>query len=264
MSIPALGATAGQDDPKAKVHSFCMKKLNKQITKQDISYNTLKHGGSYQATISLVCLGGVAFVGELCGNAKDAERKAAEQVLKHFAEEIVQLNAMPKVSNKRPATAVGGTGILQEGAMKAPKVDPGPKPPKQKINEMCISLAKRVLSKDDVKYDCKAVAGGFQSTLTLACLPGAYAGVVFTGGVSQTKKEAETAVAQVATETMEADDEIKEMLAKKTMSQGWKPHSGWGSWGKGTWKKTNVPPAPPESAVTGTVIPPRDPAALTM
>lgn len=185
--------------------------------KTDITYNTQKHGNSYQSTISLACLGGVAFVGELVATTKLAESAAANQVLKHYAAEIAQLNAMPKEkkSNKRPASAMSGdgTGILQP-AEKAQKVDEGPIPPKKEVNEICMKIVRRMLQKDEIKYASQAVAGGFQATLRLSCLPGVYGENQFTGTVCSNKKEAELSVATIAVQTLKADTEFAEIINK--------------------------------------------------
>eukprot|EP00746_Dinoflagellata_sp_MGD_P006954 gnl/MRDRNA2_/MRDRNA2_113728_c0_seq1.p1 gnl/MRDRNA2_/MRDRNA2_113728_c0~~gnl/MRDRNA2_/MRDRNA2_113728_c0_seq1.p1 ORF type:complete len:248 (-),score=55.10 gnl/MRDRNA2_/MRDRNA2_113728_c0_seq1:17-760(-) len=227
-------------DAKTQVNQFCQRKCGRQITKADITYNTQKYGNQYQSTVSLACLGGVGFVGDLAGSQKDAEMMAAKQVVQHFAAEIAQLAAEPKTGTKRPASAMSGAGILQPGAPgeKAPKIEQ-PKPPKQKINEICTKLAKRILTKTDVVYGVNTVPGGFQCTLALPCLPGAYAAARFTGSVCSNKKDAETAVATIAVETLEADEELSETLKAKPPQKG--KGKGWGKfrfkgWGKGKGK----------------------------
>lgn len=226
--VPAQSAQ--QSDPKTQVNQFCQKKTGRTIGKTDITYNTVKHGNVFQSTITLGCLGGVAFVGELVGTAKDAEKMAAAQVVKHYAAEIAQLNAEPKTKNKRPAAALGGTGILQPGPPeKSQKVDAdqtpsGPQPPKKEIHEICMKIAKRQLSKTDLVYNTGAVAGGFQSTLQLSCLPGVYGQNLFTGTVCPNKKEAEISVATIAVSTLRADAEMAEIIDKpkevKTKGKG--------------------------------------------
>jgi len=215
----ALVAPA-QVEPKMQVNQFCQKKVGRPITKTDITYTTQKHGNAYQSTIQLTCLGGVAFVGELVGNAKTAESAAAAQVLKHYAAEIAALAAQPKdkTGTKRPLAAIGGVGISGP-ADKVQKVDgeqtpSGPTPPKKEINEICMKLAKRALTKNEIVYNSRAVAGGFQSTLQLTCLPGVYGENLFTGTVCPNKKEAEVSVATIAVETLKADAELAEVLNK--------------------------------------------------
>lgn len=208
-------AAAAPVEPKVQVNQFCQKKTGRQITKTDIVYKTQKHGGSHQSTITLACLGGVAFVGELMATAKAAEAAAASQVLKHYASEIATLAAQPKEKSgtKRPASAMSGVGISGP-ADKVQKVERGPVPPKLEINEICMKIAKRVLTKNEIVYASKPVAGGFQSTLHLSCLPGVYGQNLFTGTVCQNKKEAETSVATIAVQTLKGDAELAELINK--------------------------------------------------
>lgn len=205
-------------EPKIQVNQFCQKKCGRQITKSDITYTTQKHGNAYQSTITLTCLGGVAFVGELVANPKSAESAAAKQVLNHYASEIQALASMPAGGVKRPASSIGGVGILGPAdkvqKLLADQTPSGPTPPKKEIYEIATKIVKKPLSKNEVLYTTKQVAGGFQSTLQLTCLPGVYGQNLFTGTVCQNKKDAETSVATIAVQTLKADAEFAEILNK--------------------------------------------------
>eukprot|EP00746_Dinoflagellata_sp_MGD_P000552 gnl/MRDRNA2_/MRDRNA2_100993_c0_seq1.p1 gnl/MRDRNA2_/MRDRNA2_100993_c0~~gnl/MRDRNA2_/MRDRNA2_100993_c0_seq1.p1 ORF type:complete len:388 (-),score=98.73 gnl/MRDRNA2_/MRDRNA2_100993_c0_seq1:196-1359(-) len=232
-------------EPKTQVNQFCQKKLGRQVTKTDITYSTQKHGNSYQATVSLPCLGGVAFVGELVGTAKGAESAAAAQVLTHYAAEIQALANMPKekkaTGTKRPASAMGGVGIAGPSD-KVQKIDgdqtpSGPVPPKKEVNEICMKICRRMLTKGEITYNSGKVAGGFQSTLQLSCLPGVYGQNLFTGTVCSNKKDAEVSVATIAIQTLKADAELAELINKPK-----EPSKGKGK-GKGKGKSKNFDPA---------------------
>lgn len=214
-------------EPKLQVNQFCQKKCGRQIMKADITYTTQKHGNAYQSTITISCLGGVAFVGELVGNAKQAESAAAQQVLRHYASEISALAALPPAPKgvKRPASqalAIPGVGIAGPGA---PQVEV-PIPPKQEITQICTKILRRTLTKTEIVYNSKAVAGGFQSTLQLGCLPGVYGQNMFSGTVCANKKEAEASVAAIAVQTLKADTEFAEIINKPKEVKG----KGKGKW----------------------------------
>lgn len=209
-------------EPKTAVNQFCQKKTGRQITKTDIAYACQKHGNAYQSTITLNCLGGVAFVGELVGSQKLAEAAAASQVLKHYAAEIAALAAQPpakKSGTKRPASAIAGGVGISGPADKVAKLDAEstpalPSPPKKEINEICTKIVKRTLTKNEIVYNSRAVAGGFQATLQLTALPGVYGQNMFTGTVCANKKDAEVSVATIAIQTLKADAEFSEILNK--------------------------------------------------
>lgn len=207
-----------QVEPKTQLNQFLQRKCDRQITKTDIAYNAQKHGNAYQATITLTCLGGIAFVGELMATKTLAESAAASQVLKHFESEIAAFAAQPK-EKKRPASAMSGGVGISGPSDKVQKTDgeqtpSGPIPPKKEINDICVKIMKRVLTKEEVVYSTRAVAGGFQSTLHLSCLPGVYGQNQFTGTVCSNKKESECSVATIAVQTIKADEEFSEVLNK--------------------------------------------------
>mmetsp|Transcript_3475 Transcript_3475/g.5780 ORF Transcript_3475/g.5780 Transcript_3475/m.5780 type:complete len:642 (-) Transcript_3475:104-2029(-) len=86
------GMMMQQGDPKAALVQFCQRFCKRSITKMDIQYNSAKvHPNGTQATVKLHCLQGQEFAGEICNNARDAEKSAAQQALQFYAVDVATL-----------------------------------------------------------------------------------------------------------------------------------------------------------------------------
>jgi len=62
------------------------------ISKEDIVYEDMRvEGRKYQTTVTLDCMDGQEFAGEVMSNAKEAKLSAAQQVLVFYQEQISQM-----------------------------------------------------------------------------------------------------------------------------------------------------------------------------
>jgi len=108
---------------------------------------------------------------------------------------------------------------------------------KQELMTYCGKIARKVMAKGDVLYECTAVQGGFQATVTLLCLEGEWAGASFAGEIGKDKATAEHSVAGIALEAIKADEELMQKFkapkpAKKNPAAK-AAHASWASKGKG-------------------------------
>lgn len=117
-------------DPKTALNQFCQRYCKRPVTKMDITYHVVKYeGAGYQATVTLTCLGGKAYNGEVAQSPKEAEKNAAQQVLDAHQHEIALLPAIAPRSaggpgarpaeqarpqNARPTAAPGGQKQQQQ------------------------------------------------------------------------------------------------------------------------------------------------------
>uniref|UniRef100_A0A7S2QGQ9 DRBM domain-containing protein n=1 Tax=Zooxanthella nutricula TaxID=1333877 RepID=A0A7S2QGQ9_9DINO len=204
-------------DPKSTLNMFAQKYCKKMITKEDISYSTISQFGEHQSTVTVNCLEGVQFAGEVASTAKDAEKSAATVALQHFAEEVAlalaQPSKNPAANKKRKAPAAfGGCGGLADGSAGSGVDVPGTNA-KQQLNTLLMRVLKRALTKDDVDYSTAQTGGGFQTTLSMPCLEGEYAGLQWAGELATKKKVAEENAANQAVQTLTADPVICAALA---------------------------------------------------
>jgi len=195
---------------------FAQKYCKKLITKDDIVYSTNSMGGQHQATVTLVCLEGVQFAGEVAYTPKDAERAAASVALQHFADEVALALAQPPkfaANKKRKAPAAFGCGGgAADGSAGTGTDIPGTNA-KQQLNTVLMRVLKRALTKEDVTYNTAQTAAGYQTTLSLPCLEGEWSGLQWAGEVASKKKVAEENSARQAVDTLTADPAISAALS---------------------------------------------------
>lgn len=188
----------GNTEPKSLLNTYCQKVTKRPVTKGDVAYTTQHAGGGYyQGTVTLHCLGGIQFAGEVTPNRKDAEKKAAEQALTHYA--------IPSPGSSQ--TANSGMESTMSISITPTGVDQPPPPLPQDLAEMSSKAAlntvlgrcvKVGLSSGSVLYDCSIVPGGFQAIIRVPCLPGIWSQKAWSGEVCTKKKDAENSAAHYA------------------------------------------------------------------
>jgi len=221
-------------DPKQRLMQFCQTK-KKGVTTSDIVYTTQQFPFGMQAVVKVVCVDGQEFAGEVEHSAKDAEKSAALQALAAYGVDTTGCMEWKKTAAKRPAAAAPG----QPPAAKKPKGSPpvpgtpGVVTPKGELNTMCSRIARSVMDKKSVVYQTgEVVGGGFQSTVTLACLTGMWATQPFAGEVSVKKGDAEQSAATFALAAMKADPELMAKANEPPKAKTWTGKGG-GKGGKG-------------------------------
>uniref|UniRef100_A0A7S2PZ83 DRBM domain-containing protein n=1 Tax=Zooxanthella nutricula TaxID=1333877 RepID=A0A7S2PZ83_9DINO len=260
MALATMGAPTApvvNGDPKSTLNMFVQRHCKKIITKEDIVYSTLSSNGQYQATVTVACLDGVQFAGEIARTAKDAEKSAATMALTHYADEVAVALAQPKSTNnkKRKASAagIGGGptpgdlaglgGGLPDGGLGAglglPGGGSGGAPneaqdnARVKLNNVLMRVVKRSLTKEDVVYNIAQTTGGYQCTLAIPCLSGEWAGLQWAGDVASKKKQAEENAALQAMSTLISDPAVAAAMAAPPAPK--QPYKGKGR-GKGKGK----------------------------
>jgi len=219
MPLPErlTGAPApGDADAKTRLNQFCQRYCQRPVTKQDVLYSMTRFGkNECQAVVRLNCMEGQEFAGELCENAKDAEKSAALQAMAAYSAIMDSLPATKPGGKKK--SGEGGGGKTGEG------VPPGENPaltPKVKLNALCMKIIKRPLQKDETLYETVEVGNGksqsgYQTTVRFPVLPGDWATKAFAGQVCEQKVKAEQDAASIALAAMEADATLIELANQK-------------------------------------------------
>lgn len=176
------------------------------------------------------CFGGPLPVGRLQG-------EVAAQVVMNNALLAPQIAAAEgSNANKRKADDwFGGAG----GRVKAPKftsplvapkdVTPGgcatPTPGlvlKSDLNMHCSKISRISMGKNDIVFTTTQVQGGFQSTLTMPCMPDIWALQEWVGEVSLTRSEAENSVSGIALKAIKSDPNLMAKYAAPPKVRNWK------------------------------------------
>lgn len=187
----------GNTEPKSLLNTYCQKVTKRPVTKGDVAYTTQHAGGGYyQGTVTLHCLGGIQFAGEVSASRKDAEKKAAEQALAHYSiaspasNQVARAGIESSMSIAITPTSVGPPAPLpQELAEMSSKAA---------LNTVLGRAVKVGLSSGSVQYDCSIVPGGFQALIRVPCLPGIWSQKAWSGEVCPKKKDAENSAAHYA------------------------------------------------------------------
>lgn len=176
---------------------------------------------------------GQEYAGEVCDNAKDAEKSAAQQAMQAYAAVIQSLPEGKKPKKKQPAE--GGAGAIP------PEENPA-LTDKVRLNALYMKIIKRPLQKGETLYETREMGlgkspSGYQSTVRFPCLPGEWGTKVFAGQVCQQKQGAEQSAAGMALAAMLADPEMsavcnakvpKNQTSDEGKSKGGKKTKGWG------------------------------------
>eukprot|EP00930_Biecheleria_cincta_P095779 TRINITY_DN87699_c0_g1_i1.p1 TRINITY_DN87699_c0_g1~~TRINITY_DN87699_c0_g1_i1.p1 ORF type:complete len:422 (-),score=72.08 TRINITY_DN87699_c0_g1_i1:51-1316(-) len=200
MPYPELKVAGplGNTEPKSLLNTYCQKVTKRPVTKGDVAYSVQHTGGGYyQGTVTLHCLGGIQFAGDISPSRKDAEKKAAEQALQHYS--------IPSPGSGQDP--LGGVESSMTISITPASVQAPPPPLPQELAEMSSKAAlntvlgravKVGLSSGSVHYDCSIVPGGFQAIIRVPCLPGLWSQKAWSGEVCTKKKDAENSAAHYA------------------------------------------------------------------
>lgn len=254
----AAMACLNHPNPKTNVNQFLQMYCKRPITKDDIVYETIPVSGGFQSTITVNALGGDQFVGEPQPDQKAAEKSAAEQVLNHHQETIMNMPAgkkkkaggggavaaMMPPAKKQKTEDAEDEGIGEEAAPEAaPSVVSAAavlgevNSNKVALNTICMKILRRAMTKGEIVWDTQKVASGYQCTCSVPSLPGEYATTGFTGDVMEKSKDAEQSAAGYAVETLLADPELAQLMASPGAQQNKAKAGGWGApKGKGKGK----------------------------
>lgn len=250
-------------DTKTAVNQFCQRHCRRPISKEDIVYTTQKFASGYQATIKLNCINGQEFAGEICQNAKDAEKKAAGQVIDHFSAEIAALavggNGTKSGQQKKKRKADGEAG----GAPKAAKMvmdpatqaalaasTPTDKSSKGELNAHFSKIVRKNTGKGEIVYESNMVeGGGYQSMVRLPGLPDFWGEQIWAGELCAKKVDAEQSAAAQALAAIQGDANLMALYRQPPKPKNWPPAGGKGGGKGGGFRPQGGPPA--------TVVPPR-------
>lgn len=236
----------GQDAKSALVQ-FLQRYTRKPIAKDDVVYTTQRYATGFQSVVNLPCLQNQEFAGAVADSAKNAEKEAAGEALKAFAQQLEGAwpLAAPKSKNnkKRKATAapdpfasfnadpsklakVGEDGT--PAAASAP-VENAANSAKSQLNAACMKILRKVMTKGDLTYETGPVQGGYQTIVKCSCLGDQH---VYAGQVSPLKKDAEQSAAQMALESLNADPQLQSAMnapkQKAKHPSGSRPYGGKG------------------------------------
>jgi len=231
-------------DSKTGLNQFCQRYCSRPVTKTDIIYKTTKFGNNqFQTIVTLSCLEGQEYAGELSTNQKNAEKSAAQQALQAYSAisatllqaavahkkckipgplgvpQPFMLNLEPMVPRSLGNPA--GGAAAEQPAVKQ-EADSGENPAltdKVKLNAACMKIVKRALQKGETLYETRQVGisksfSGYQSTVRLMCLPEIWANQMFPGQVCANKQGAEQSAAGVALAAIMADPELSAQITK--------------------------------------------------
>lgn len=246
-------------DEKSGLNTFCQRYCRRAISKTDIVYTCNKVNDLYQAVVTLNCIDGIEFAGDVSKNQKDAEKNAAKQALLNYSGSGIEALPSTKPVKKRKATDLnpfgGGEPAVAENA-------------KMVLNTALMRILRRALGKEDVAYETVQTPDGFQSTISLPTMPGEWSQLAWAGEAAPKKKDAEENAARHAVEALRQDASMSSVIdtptskAAKTVSgckgpgdfggksggkggfwggmeaafAAWKGKMAGKGWGKGPWK----------------------------
>mmetsp|Transcript_21834 Transcript_21834/g.70714 ORF Transcript_21834/g.70714 Transcript_21834/m.70714 type:complete len:346 (+) Transcript_21834:153-1190(+) len=188
---------------KSELNNFIQKQLKKMIAKEDIVYSMQTFGDQHQATVTLNCMGGLEFAGEVAADAKQAQQNAAAAALAHHAGEVAASSATPAKNNnnkKRKASEAGLSFATPAAAAGNPAITN-----KSILNAALGRILKKALTKGDIKCDTAKIGDGYQTTLSLPGMPGEWGSLAWAGELGQSQKQAEEHAATHAVAALQAD-----------------------------------------------------------
>lgn len=239
-----------QLDPKTGLVQFCQRYCHRSIAKEDIVYNVVKYPQGIQATVTLTCIDGQEFAGEVCPdvkNQKQAERSAAQQALIAFQDKIAGLQALSAKGQTKKKKKRAAEGAVETPEAKQLRIDGGIEPAggepgptcKNDLNAACSKIARRVMQKNEIHYEVTPVAlaagvngRGFQATVRCSCLPNGWDEIVWTGDAHAQKKDAEQSAALNALTSLQEDPQLAQLMNAPPKPKNWPPPKGKGK-GKG-------------------------------
>lgn len=244
-------------DAKTQLNQFCQRYCERPVTRKDILYSTTKFGNKqYQSIVRLNCMEGQEYAGELSEMPKDAEKSAAQQALKAVS---VITSLGNKETKKKKAPGDSGPSVK----VKIPDAENPALTDKVRLNALCMRIAKRPLEKGETVYDTQQIGvgknpAGYQSTVSLPCLPEDWAMKLFAGEVCQNKQRAEQSAASMALKAMEEDAALCALAEEKVPKKPTEGKKSKGKNGKNGWLPKGGPDLPreviSEATLTATVL----------
>eukprot|EP00747_Dinoflagellata_sp_TGD_P166669 gnl/TRDRNA2_/TRDRNA2_189815_c0_seq1.p1 gnl/TRDRNA2_/TRDRNA2_189815_c0~~gnl/TRDRNA2_/TRDRNA2_189815_c0_seq1.p1 ORF type:complete len:351 (-),score=77.68 gnl/TRDRNA2_/TRDRNA2_189815_c0_seq1:97-1149(-) len=224
------------DDPKTKLNQYCQKLAKSSISKTDIVYNTIKHAVGYQATVTLNCLQGQMFAGEVARDQKAAEKSAATQALNANMHLFASLPDNKPATKKRPAS--GPTAGLKVAKLKEDGTpsNPAADSVKTRLHAAAMRIVRRPLVKGDIAYDSKVVGAGHCASVRVPCLPEPWGQKVWYGMPAQKRATSETSAAEACLKALEANPEMNALINAPKKEKGGKKGGADGEKGKGKGK----------------------------
>mmetsp|Transcript_46267 Transcript_46267/g.134764 ORF Transcript_46267/g.134764 Transcript_46267/m.134764 type:complete len:579 (+) Transcript_46267:131-1867(+) len=199
MGSPGKDASVDtNDNPKSDLVEFCQRKAGRSMQKGDIVYTAVELGSEWQASVTLVCLGGEEYIGEAAATDKLAEQSAARQALLNHAEEREEQQA-----RKRKALEIAGDAKKRARTFDGKVFDPVALDHsiRNKLKLALMHFLGRDLEQSDIVYETKEVDTGFEATLTLPTVPD-LEHLSWMGEVMPTKQGARLHAASKALETV--------------------------------------------------------------
>ena len=233
-------------DAKTQLNQFCQRYCERPVTRKDILYSTTKFGNKqYQSIVRLNCMEGQEYAGELSETPKDAEKSAAQQALK--AVSVITSLTGNKETKKKKASGDSGASVK----VKIPDAENPALTDKVRLNALCMRIAKRPLEKGETVYDTQQIGvgknpAGYQSTVSLPCLPEDWAAKLFAGEVCQNKQRAEQSAASMALKAMEEDAALCALAEEKVPKKPTEGKKSKGKNGKNGWLPKGGPDLPRE------------------
>jgi len=233
-------------DAKTQLNQFCQRYCERPVTRKDILYSTTKFGNKqYQSIVRLNCMEGQEYAGELSETPKDAEKSAAQQALK--AVSVITSLTSNKETKKKKAPGDSGPSVK----VKIPDAENPALTDKVRLNALCMRIAKRPLEKGETVYDTQQIGvgknpAGYQSTVSLPCLPEDWAAKLFAGEVCQNKQRAEQSAASMALKAMEEDAALCALAEEKVPKKPTEGKKSKGKNGKNGWLPKGGPDLPRE------------------
>lgn len=239
----ANSGKAGSNDPKIRLAYFAETQIARSVTPADIVYTVQQFPFGLQAVVKVICVDGQEFAGEVEAAQKNAEKSAALQALQAYGVDITGCTEWKKTKRPAEAAAQAPQPKKPKGAPPIPGT-PGVVTPKGELNTLCSRISRAVMDKKSVVYEAGVVVGGgFQATVTLACLPGIWATQPFAGEVSLKKGDAEQSAATFALAALKADGEMMMKANEPPKARTWTGSKGGkGGKGKGGGKGHQAPP----------------------
>ena len=137
----------------------------------------------------------------LCQEAQgdpQPERKMAEQQASKIMLELIAPDQYEIAIQEKEKEIAAVTAAVIEG-----KQDPLVGDPKSHLNKLLMKVAKRSLTKADVIYRAGPVEGGIQAQCEIV-----FRGETYVGEVCNTKKEAESSVAEIILQALQEEGHI--------------------------------------------------------
>mmetsp|Transcript_12244 Transcript_12244/g.34461 ORF Transcript_12244/g.34461 Transcript_12244/m.34461 type:complete len:343 (-) Transcript_12244:156-1184(-) len=218
---------------KSELNMFIQKQLKKPIGKEDISYSMQQFGDQHQATVTLNCMGGMQFAGEVAADAKQAQQNAAASALAHHGGAAAP-SATPAKNNNNKKRKASEAGFV----VAAPAAGNQATNNKSVLNAALGRILKKPLTKGDIKCDTAKIGDGYQTTLSLPGMPGEWGSLAWAGELGQSQKQAEEYAATHAVAALQADPTYALMVtggkqpgakqpgAKKAKTSGGAPSGG--------------------------------------